>query len=50
MALPPEFPASRDDFQLTLHIQDDVRVLRDTGNLFLTNILTPPPPLERLGP
>ena len=28
----------RDDFQLTLHIQDDVRVVRDTGNLFLTNI------------
>lgn len=28
----------RDDFQLTLHIQDDVRVLRATGNLFLTNI------------
>jgi type III restriction enzyme len=28
----------RDDFQLTLHIQDDVRVARDTGNLFLTNI------------
>jgi type III restriction enzyme len=28
----------RDDFQLTLHIQDNVRVLRDTGNLFLTNI------------
>jgi type III restriction enzyme len=28
----------RDDFQLTLHIQDDVRVMRDTGNLFLTNI------------
>jgi type III restriction enzyme len=28
----------REDFQLTLHIQDDVRVLRDTGNLFLTNI------------
>jgi type III restriction enzyme len=28
----------RDDFQVTLHIQDDVRVLRDTGNLFLTNI------------
>jgi type III restriction enzyme len=28
----------RDDFQLTLHIQDDVRVLRDIGNLFLTNI------------
>lgn len=28
----------RDDFQLTLHIQDDVRVVRDTENLFLTNI------------
>ena len=28
----------RDDFQVTLHIQDDVRILRDTGNLFLTNI------------
>jgi type III restriction enzyme len=28
----------RDDFQLTLHIQDDVRVIRETGNLFLTNI------------
>jgi type III restriction enzyme len=28
----------RDDFQLTLHVQDDVRVLRETGNLFLTNI------------
>lgn len=28
----------RDDFQMTLHIQDDVRVKRDTGNLFLTNI------------
>lgn len=28
----------RDDFQVTLHIQDDVRVLRPTGNLFLTNI------------
>ncbi len=28
----------RDDFQLTLHIQDDVRVQRGTGNLFLTNI------------
>ncbi len=28
----------RDDFQLTLHIQDKVRVVRDTGNLFLTNI------------
>ena len=28
----------RDDFQLTLHIQDDVRIVRNTGNLFLTNI------------
>ena len=28
----------RDDFQITLHIQDDVRVARDTGNIFLTNI------------
>lgn len=28
----------RDDFQVTLHIQDDVQVLRDTGNIFLTNI------------
>ena len=28
----------RDDFQLTLHIQDDVRVVRDVGNLFLTNV------------
>ena len=28
----------RDDFQLTLHIQDDVRVMHETGNLFLTNI------------
>lgn len=28
----------RDDFQLTLHVQDDVRVVRPTGNLFLTNI------------
>ncbi len=27
-----------DDFQLTLHIQDDVRVVRKTGNIFLTNI------------
>lgn len=26
------------DFQVALHIQDDVRVLRDTGNIFLTNI------------
>ncbi len=28
----------RDDFQLTLHIQDDVRVTHPTGNVFLTNI------------
>lgn len=28
----------RDDFQLALHIQDDVRIVRDAGNLFLTNI------------
>ncbi len=28
----------RDDFQLTLHIQDEVRVTRPTGNIFLTNI------------
>jgi type III restriction enzyme len=28
----------RDDFQLTLHVQDDVRVTSPTGNIFLTNI------------
>ncbi len=28
----------RDDFQLTLHIQDKVRVTQNTGNIFLTNI------------
>ena len=28
----------RDDFQLTLHLQDDVRLGRDVGNIFLTNI------------
>lgn len=28
----------RDDFQIALHIQDDVRITRETGNLFLTNI------------
>ena len=28
----------RDDFQLTLHVQDQVRVTRHTGNIFLTNI------------
>ena len=27
-----------DDFQLTLHIQDDVSIVRKTGNFFLTNI------------
>ena len=28
----------RDDFQLTVHVQDEVRALRSTGNIFLTNI------------
>lgn len=28
----------RDDFQLTLHIQDEARVTHPTGNIFLTNI------------
>ena len=28
----------RNDFQVALHIQDDVRVVRPTGNIFLTNI------------
>jgi len=28
----------QDDFQLTLHIQDDVRVTNPVGNFFLTNI------------
>ena len=28
----------RDDFQLTLHVQDDVHITRPTGNIFLTNI------------
>ncbi|AEG17860.1 DEAD/DEAH box helicase family protein [Methanobacterium paludis] len=27
-----------DDFQLTLHIQDNVNMVRKTGNIFLTNI------------
>lgn len=27
-----------DDFQLTLHLQDEVNVTRSTGNIFLTNI------------
>ncbi len=28
----------RDDFQLTLHIQDEVNIVRKVGNIFLTNI------------
>lgn len=28
----------RDDFQLTLHIQDEIGTIRKTGNIFLTNI------------
>lgn len=28
----------QDDFQLTVHIQDDVSIVRKTGNFFLTNI------------
>ena len=28
----------RDDFQLTLHKQDEVRIIHPTGNIFLTNI------------
>jgi len=28
----------RNDFQLTLHVQDDVRITNPTGNIFLTNI------------
>lgn len=28
----------QDDFQLTLHVQDEVRITRPTGNIFLTNI------------
>lgn len=42
----------RDDFQVTLHVQDEARVVRDTGNIFLTNIHrvflgdTPEPSLE----
>ena len=27
-----------DDFQVTLHLQDDLRNISDTGNIFLTNI------------
>ena len=28
----------REDFQLTLHLQDEIGVVRKTGNIFLTNI------------
>jgi type III restriction enzyme len=28
----------RDEFQLTLHLQDEVRITHPTGNIFLTNI------------
>ena len=28
----------QDDFQITLHLQDDLRNVSDTGNIFLTNI------------
>ncbi len=28
----------KDDFQITLHLQDDLRGISDTGNIFLTNI------------
>jgi len=28
----------QDDFQVTLHLQDDLRGISDTGNIFLTNI------------
>jgi len=27
-----------DDFQVTLHVQDEIQVISDTGNIFLTNI------------
>lgn len=39
--LPPNGADGRnwhDDFQVTLHIQDDVRISSGTGNIFLTNI------------
>lgn len=39
--LPPngfEGRSWQDDFQLTLHIQDDANIIRKTGNIFLTNI------------
>ncbi|MCG2701796.1 DEAD/DEAH box helicase family protein [Candidatus Parcubacteria bacterium] len=28
----------QDDFQMTLHLQDELRTVSDTGNIFLTNI------------
>ncbi|MDD5639678.1 MAG: DEAD/DEAH box helicase family protein [Candidatus Pacebacteria bacterium] len=28
----------KDDFQITLHLQDDIKSISDTGNIFLTNI------------
>ena len=28
----------QDDFQITLHLQDDLKSISDTGNIFLTNI------------
>ena len=28
----------QDDFQMTLHLQDELRIISDTGNIFLTNI------------
>jgi type III restriction enzyme len=28
----------QDDFQITLHVQDEIGVISDTGNIFLTNI------------
>jgi len=28
----------RDDFQITLHVQDEIGVVSDTGNIFLSNI------------
>jgi len=39
--LPPSGHESRnwhDDFQVVLHVQDEVRAVRETGNIFLTNI------------
>jgi type III restriction enzyme len=39
--LPPngyEGQAWEDDFQITLHVQDEIGVISDTGNIFLSNI------------